>query len=340
MVPTLDDSLVNRVIADKFRLRACIGAGASGAVYQADQIALGRTVAVKILRPELAEDPRIVNRFHDEALAASRLNHPNTVSIIDYGQTSDGLLYLVMEFLRGQTLTQVLQQRFPLPPEWIAEVVGQVLAGLEEAHASGVVHADLKCDNIVAEQRREGWQLVKVVDFGVARIVGVSEHDQRTICGTPEYMAPEVISGGEPTFASDLYAVGVVLYELLAGVTPFATGSVMEVLNRHLEETPAPPSAKHPTLTIHAGLEAIALRALAKDPRQRFLDAAAFRTALADAVGKRRQPAADQVLCPSCGVLVTAAFKFCPECGSPRAELVAPARPEPLTAPPDEFDDD
>ncbi len=312
-------------------------------------MALGRTVAVKILRPELAEDPRIVNRFHDEALAASRLNHPNTVSIIDYGQTSDGLLYLVMEYLRGQTLTQVVQSRFPLPADYVAEVVGQVLAGLEEAHASGVVHADLKCDNIVVEQRREDWHLVKVVDFGVARIVGVSEHDQRTICGTPEYMAPEVISGGEPTFASDLYAVGVVLYELLAQVTPFAQGSIMEVLGRHLEEQPQPPSHRHPTLGIHPGLEAIALRALAKDPRQRYLDAAAFRTAVAEAVGKRRAPAADQVLCPSCGVLVAASFKFCPECGSARVDAApsptaatqqVPARLEPVAAPPDEFDDD
>ncbi len=334
---TLGDALIARVIADKFRLRAIIGAGASGAVFQADQMALGRTVAVKILRPELAEDPRIVNRFHDEALAASRLNHPNTVSIIDYGQTNDGLLYLVMEYLRGQTLTQALQQGFPLSPAWIADVVGQVLAGLEEAHAAAVIHADLKSDNIVVEQRRDDWNLVKVVDFGVARIIGVSEHDHKTICGTPEYMAPEVISGGEPTFASDLYAVGVVLYELLAGVTPFAQGSIMEVLGRHLEEQPQPPSLRHPNLSIHAGLEAVALKALAKDPRQRYADATAFRAALAEAIGYRKPTTQEQVLCSGCGVLGPASYKFCPECGLPRT---GPQRMEPVDAPPDEFDDD
>ena len=140
-------------MAGKFCLRRCVGTGASGTVYQADQLALGRTVAIKILRPELTRDPRFVGRFHDEALAASRLNHPNTVSIIDYGQTEDGLLYLVMEFLRGPTLTQVLHSE-SLRPSRIADLVAQILSGLEEAHQAGVVHADLKADNIVVERRR------------------------------------------------------------------------------------------------------------------------------------------------------------------------------------------
>ena len=231
--------LVGRILDDKFRLRACIGIGGSGVVYKADQIALGRTVAVKILAEELASDPRLVKRFHDEALAASRLNHPNTVSIIDYGQTPDGLLYIVMEYLRGPTLTHLLSREHPLPVARVLGIVSQVLSGIEEAHAAGVVHADLKCDNIVVEQRRTGHDSVKVVDFGIARLVNAPrDGEDRNICGTPEYMAPEIISGAPPSFASDLYAVGIVLYELLSGQTPFVGGTAVDILTRQLKAEP------------------------------------------------------------------------------------------------------
>jgi serine/threonine-protein kinase len=197
-----DENLLGRVIGGKFTIRECIGVGASGAVYLADQHALGRTVAIKILRQDLASDPRLVRRFHDEALAASRLNHPNTVSVIDYGQTEDGLLFLVMEYLRGLTLTEMLESPV-LTDTLIADIITQILSGLEDAHDAGVVHADLKADNILIEHRRDDWYLVKVVDFGIARLIGSpDEENERTICGTPEYMAPEVIRGADPTFAS------------------------------------------------------------------------------------------------------------------------------------------
>ena len=122
---------VGRVLGDKYRLRACVGIGGTGAVYRADQIALGRTVAVKLLAEELADDAKLIKRFHDEALAASRLNHPNTVSVIDYGQAPDGLLYLVMEFVRGPTLTQLIQQGHPLELDRVLDIVGQIVSGIE-----------------------------------------------------------------------------------------------------------------------------------------------------------------------------------------------------------------
>ena len=216
--------LVGRVLDDKYRLRGCIGIGGSGAVYKADQITLGRTVAVKILNDDLTRDARLVKRFQDEALAASRLNHPNTVSIIDYGQTSDGLLYLVMEHLRGPTLTHLIAKEHPLPPARVLAIVDQILAGVEEAHLAGVIHADLKSDNIIVEQRRTGQDTVKVVDFGIARLVNSPrEGEDRSISGTPEYMAPELIGGAPPSVATDLYAVGIVAYEMLTGQT-FAPG--------------------------------------------------------------------------------------------------------------------
>jgi serine/threonine-protein kinase len=326
------DPLLDRVIAGSFGLRRMIGAGGSGSVYQADQLALGRTVAVKILRPELTQDPRFARRFHDEALAASRLNHPNVVSVIDYGQTQDGLLYLVMEFLRGQTLARVLE-REPLTTARIVDLTAQILAGLEEAHDNGVVHADLKSENIVVEQRRVDWDLVKVVDFGIARLAGTpSAYDGETICGTPEYMAPEVIRGQEPTYASDLYAVGVVIYELMTGATPFAGGTTLEILRRHLGEPPAPPSERFPDAPRDRDLEALALRALAKDPDRRFASAAEFRAAVR-AIGQRGSaPAGGRVTCEACGV-ASPTFKFCPECGHPAGAKPQGSRPPPIAPP-------
>ncbi len=319
-----DDPLVGRTIGEKFKLRKCVGIGSSGSVYQADQVALGRTVAVKVLRPELAVDERIVKRFHDEALAASRLNHPNTVSVIDYGQTPDGLLYIVMEFLRGETLTRLIADSPPLEARRITDLLSQVLAGLEEAHAAGVVHADLKADNVVVEQRRGGWELAKVVDFGISRLVGAPKDPRadKTVCGTPEYMAPEMITGTDPTVASDIYAAGVLLYEMLVGKTPFAgAGSSLDVLTRHLREPPTPPSQKAPDRDISPVLEEAAMRALSKSPADRFDTVEAFRRAIAAASGRERAHAADaQLLCTACGVHMAQSFKFCPECGHPTSE--------------------
>lgn len=314
-----DDLLVGRVIAGKFGLRRKVGSGASGTVFEADQLVLGRTVAVKILRPELARDGRFVERFHDEAMAASRLNHPNTVSVIDYGQTEDGLLYLVMEFLRGPTLTHVLRNE-SLRPSRIADLVAQILSGLEEAHDAGVVHADLKSDNVVVERRRGDWDLVKVVDFGIARLVGQPSKDgaEKTICGTPEYMAPEVIQGEDPTYASDLYSVGVMLYELLMGQTPFAGGASIEVLRRHLVEQPIPPSLRRRDLKVDPVLEDCALKALSKEPGRRFASATDFRIALTRVMSHPARAAAAIVACPSCGAETPADFKFCPHCGHAR----------------------
>lgn len=315
------DPLIGRVITDKFRLRECVGMGASGSVYKADQIALDRTVAIKVLNQELTGDERLVRRFHDEAMAASRLNHPNTVSIIDYGQTDDGLLYLAMEFLNGLTLTQVIQRDLPLETGWITETAGQILAGLEEAHAAGVVHADMKSDNIVVERRRGGRDVAKVVDFGIARILGAPKNDpsERSICGTPEYMAPEVIGGADPTFASDLYGVGVILYELLTGVTPFAGGSTVDILTRHLYQEPQRPRERSSDIDI--GLEGCALRALAKKPADRFASAGEFRQALALIAIRAAATTDEAIHCAACQASSAVPFKFCPECGHPRENL-------------------
>src|SRR3954468_22767761 len=262
--------LVGRVLGDKFKLTACIGIGSSGAVYKADQIALGRTVAVKILNEELSADTRMISRFRGEAMSASRLNHPNCVSIIDYGQAPDGLLYLAMEYVKGPTLTQLLVNENPLDVDRVLDIIAQTLHGIEEAHGAGVVHADLKADNIILDQRRAGTDMVKIVAFGIARLVtGVRDvNEDRSISGTPEYMAPEVISGAPPSFASDIYAVGMILYELLAYKTPFFAGSTTEILANHLKAMVPSLSARREH--VPKELEGIVGRALAKHPADRF----------------------------------------------------------------------
>jgi serine/threonine-protein kinase len=304
--------LVGRVLGDKFKLTACIGIGGSGAVYKADQMALGRTVAVKILNEDLSADSRMIKRFRDEAMSASRLNHPNCVSIIDYGQSSDGLLYLAMEYVKGPTLTQLLVNENPLVVDRVVDITMQSLAGIEEAHLAGVIHADLKADNIILDQRRAGIDVVKIVDFGIARLItGARETEDRSISGTPEYMAPEVISGAPPSFASDIYAVGIILYELLAYKTPFFAGSTTEILANHLKAVI--PSLSSRRDQVPKELDQIVARALAKHPADRFVSAADMRAALGTLQARTRAPKTDA--CQQCG----------PSSSAPSAEHRAPA---------------
>nr|HEX4313987.1 protein kinase [Kofleriaceae bacterium] len=313
--------LVGRVLGDKFKLTACIGIGGSGAVYKAEQLALGRTVAVKILSEDLSSDAKMIKRFRDEATSASRLNHPNCVSIIDYGQASDGLLYLAMEYVKGPTLTQLLVNENPLAVDRVCDVIAQSLAGIEEAHLCGVVHADLKADNIILDQRRAGIDVVKIVDFGIARLVTgvVRDQEDRSISGTPEYMAPEVIGGAPPSFASDLYAVGIILYELLAYKTPFFAGSTTEILANHLKAVP--PSLTSRREHVPRELDSIIAKALAKHPSDRYANAAEMREAILATRALLRPAPAISDRCTSCGTECLPRFKFCPECGTPRQRI-------------------
>jgi serine/threonine-protein kinase len=312
--------LVGRVLGDKFKLTACIGIGGSGAVYKADQIALGRTVAVKILNEELSADARMISRFRGEAMSASRLNHVNCVSIIDYGQSPDGLLYLAMEYVKGPTLTQLLVNENPIDVDRVLDIIAQTLAGIDEAHLCGVVHADLKADNIILDQRRAGVDTVKIVDFGIARLVtGVRDvNEDRSISGTPEYMAPEVISGAPPSFASDIYAVGIILYELLAERTPFFAGSTTEILTNHLKAQPALLTQKR--TNIPRDVDAVMSRALAKHPTDRYTTASEMREAIMAIRARMRNiPTTDK--CVSCSASCQPNWKYCPECGTPRVRV-------------------
>lgn len=303
----MSDGLSSRggtLLADRYRLGSLIGEGGSGFVYEAEQVPLGRTVAVKLLRAGEID----IERFGAEARTASRIDHPNAVAIYDFGVSQHGVPYLAMERVHGRTLAQLLDQG-PLPVARAGDIARQVLAAMEEAHQCDVVHCDLKSENVVVDDRR-GRDRVKVIDFGLARL-GVSNQRETTIAGTPGYMAPEQITGEGIGPACDIYAVGVLLYEMLVGRTPFAGGSLTSVLDRTLSQAPIAPRDLAPNCP--RALSDLIMRALGKDPRARPTGAAAMIVDLVAALG-----------CPHCSAPRARSARFCVECGATLDDLTAP----------------
>jgi serine/threonine-protein kinase len=250
-------------------------------------------VVLKVLRHTLLGDDRTVARFKREAKAASRLNHANSISILDFGIAEDGALFIAMEFVPGQDLHTVLSKDGPLPEQRIVRIVSQVLSALYDAHNAGVIHRDLKPENIMVEQRRNEPDFVKVLDFGIAKIQdaeGEGPALTRTgfVCGTPEYMSPEQARGATLDHRSDLYAVGVILYQLLTGRLPFESDSAVGYATKHLTEEPLPPSRKRSDLRVSPAMERLIMRALSKSPDDRPQDAEAFKAELL-AVEKERE---------------------------------------------------
>jgi serine/threonine-protein kinase len=286
------DPTLGRTIAGKFAVQRRIGAGAMGVVYLAQQLALDKVVAIKVLHRELAVDPGFIARFRREARAASRLDHPNSIRVFDFGAEPDGLLYIAMEYVEGPDLFSVIHEHGPLPNATIVDLLSQVLSALAVAHDLGVFHRDLKPENImiVRGKGEEGQpvDVVKVLDFGIAKIAetGVQPADQNArrhttkglVVGTPEYMSPEQARGDVLDGRSDLYSVGVILYELLTGRVPFEGDSPISTVLKHISDPPSPPSALSPN--VDPQLEAICLKALAKAPSDRFQDAREMRLAL------------------------------------------------------------
>src|SRR6185369_2196965 len=281
------DPLPGRVIAGNFRIDGLIGSGAMGNVYKAEQLSLGKQVAVKVLHPHLMGDEKLVARFKREAKSASLLNHPNSIQIIDSGQDRDGTLFIAMELLSGRDLAQVIRDDFPLPVARIARIMSQTLSALDEAHAQGVIHRDLKPSNIMLIGRRDEGDFVKVCDFGIAKATQDAKDDreamltiQGLVCGTPEYMAPEQARGEPLDGRADLYAAAVILYQMTTGDIPFRGESPMAIVSRHLAEPPIVPSRKRPDLPIPPALDALILRGMEKNREMRFPSAAAFRDEL------------------------------------------------------------
>ncbi|MGK0362731.1 MAG: serine/threonine protein kinase [Bradymonadia bacterium] len=269
--------LVGSVVDDRFEILEKLGEGGMGAVFKARQISVDRIVALKILLHDQRGDPISVERFRHEAYLASRLNHPNAIVIHDFGQSADGLLYIAMEFLEGETLKERIERTGSLPIKSALGIASQTLRVLAEAHRMGLIHRDVKPDNIFLTSIEGDPDFVKVLDFGIAKLTAVRDGFdgyqggltvKGKIYGTPKYMSPEQIRGKDLDLQSDLYSFGVVLYELLGGQLPFVADTPVDVMMAHLRDPP--PSLSALNAEVVAELETVVLRALEKDRRLRY----------------------------------------------------------------------
>ncbi|HEX3594871.1 MAG TPA: protein kinase [Polyangiaceae bacterium] len=327
-----EDKLVGRSLPGGYLVLDLISVGGMGRVYRAEQRALGRTVAVKVIHPHLLADENSIVRFMTEARAASQLNHPNSVSVIDFGRTDDGQPYLVMEFLRGKDLARVAYEQGPLPFKRVVDVLVQTLMALSEAHDLGIVHRDLKPENIILEPLRRGGDFVKVVDFGLAKLKADSTNATNVtmpgiVCGTPDYMAPEQGRGDPIDGRSDLYAIGVILFQLLTGRLPFEADSPTQVVMMHLSVPVPDPRQVVPDRRIPDSLVRVVMKAMSKEAKDRYQDALEFADGLQQALEEARsapptgapallsQRPGMTVECRVC-LSVVPLTRFCCECGA------------------------
>ena len=285
-----DSELMGRTISGKYKIEKFLGGGAMGAVYKAYQKSIEKHVAIKVLHREFVREPSFVSRFEREAKAASLLDHGNLMRVIDYGREADGVCYIAMELLEGKSLYQLMKDGGRLGNERIASLIRQTLAGLAVAHEMGIIHRDLKPENIIVLEKSDDdgrrIELVKVCDFGMAKLVTPDQDGEAplssekltshgVVVGTPDYMSPEQGKGERLDARSDLYAVGVILYQMLSGRLPFSAETPIATLLRHVIDEPVPPSEI--TENVHPGLESVCLRSLAKRREDRFQTAREMR---------------------------------------------------------------
>lgn len=269
VVASLSGALLGQAIDERYRLDAVIGNGGMGTVYRATRLKIGDLVAVKVLHPERLADPQAIARFRREAQAAAVLKHPNAVTVYDFGVTPQGLCYLVMELVNGMSLRQLLGTHGPLAAKAAADMMTQVCAALDEAHRQGIIHRDLKPDNIIVQQGPAGMQ-VKVLDFGIAKMEDAGNRSLTvtgSVMGTPHYMSPEQCLGEELDLRSDVYSLGIVLYEMLTGSVPFKSPTSTAVVVQHVNQPPTPLRALN--LSVPPAVEAVVLHALAKRREER-----------------------------------------------------------------------
>ena len=281
------DPHIGETLAEKYLIEELIKTGGMGSVYRGKHVLMDKRVAIKVLRPSLAVDDDVVARFSREAKAASRISHPHAVNVTDFGESENGVVFLVMEFLDGQTLKEVIKSEGAMSLERTTEIVRQVAGALDAAHEQGVIHRDLKSDNIMLSQTNGGdW--AKVLDFGIAKIQqpeGVRDIDitaANLVIGTPQYMSPEQCSQSGPIDKrSDVYSFGIILYEMLAGRVPFTGESPTLIMMKQVQDEPPPIAEFRPDLPV--AVEKIISRALAKQPDDRFQSAGELSKALAEA---------------------------------------------------------
>jgi eukaryotic-like serine/threonine-protein kinase len=275
--PSEADRWLGRVVDGRYRVISRIGAGGMGVVYRVEHLRLGKTAAMKVLSPDTATRPEMVQRFRLEAQAVSLLNHPNIVQTFDFGQVEDAL-YLIMEYVRGEDLAAVLKREGALTFERAAKLFVQACSALTEAHDHGIIHRDLKPENLMIHQRRDGSEHVKVLDFGLAKLREGTEADAistgKQIIGTPYYMSPEQVRGERLDPRADVYSLGATLYRTLTGEPPFQAPSPIGVLSMHVTDAVVPPRTRAPYLELPLEADQIVLRSMAKAVDDRYASAA------------------------------------------------------------------
>ena len=275
------DPLLGTTVAGRYKVIKLLGEGGMGQVYLAEHSAIEKRMALKVLRAEYAHKGEIVTRFQQEAISASRIKHPNVLDVFDFGQLENGCFFLAMEFLEGNDLADELQRSRVLTAPRALPIAMQICRALAAAHSKGVVHRDMKPENVFLQRTGDGEEIVKIVDFGIAQLKPSNEEAAATashrrltrtgmIFGTPEYMAPEQASGKHADLRCDIYAVGIILFELFTGAVPFTGETFLGVLTKHLNEVPPSMRAVYPDLQLSPELEGVVSRALAKDPLQRY----------------------------------------------------------------------
>jgi tRNA A-37 threonylcarbamoyl transferase component Bud32 len=286
--PAVDVNLTGQLLNNRYLIEEKIGEGGFGAVYRATQTQMNRKVALKVLHAKMARDPQVVGRFKREAQASSQLRAPHTVQVYDFDQSPEGVMYLAMEMLQGRSLHAILSIDGPLPPTRLVRVMDGIADSLGEAHGQGIVHRDIKPENIYLENRPEP-DFVKVLDFGIAKIVsgeglaagGPALTAAGQTLGTLEYMSPEQLMGAQLDGRSDLYALGIMSYELAVGALPFVCKTPGEMITAHLKSMPPPPSQVAPARGIPPLLDQVILKLLAKKRDDRYRDTAELRGDLA-----------------------------------------------------------
>lgn len=286
-------SLIGMILDNRYRIISKLGEGGMGSVYAAEHVLLKKNVAIKILRYDLARREDVVRRFQNEAIAASRIGHENIIEVTDFGRTPDGSVYFVMEYLNGSSLSEVIQTTGSIPIRRAIPILLQITKALSVAHSQGIIHRDLKPENIVLIDKPDRKDFVKILDFGISKMLDTSDRAEKLtamgmIVGTPEYMSPEQAAGMSVDKRTDIYSLGVIMYEMMTGRLPFLADNAIRILMMHQTEKPVSPREINPA--IHIGMEQIILKCMEKKPEDRFQDMTEITQALVQLLSSISKP--------------------------------------------------